>query len=131
MNTQECCAGQIAHVVSLLPALSALMYMYSTTVLLPLVISTRILHCGCSHELQANGGHDEQRLTTPSPLQLHPSAMGALSRCFLPRSPAMLLLRPTTGLPCSSTSTVKTQLQRYSSILPRRPSSPAGCDPSL
>uniref|UniRef100_A0A453KM94 Uncharacterized protein n=1 Tax=Aegilops tauschii subsp. strangulata TaxID=200361 RepID=A0A453KM94_AEGTS len=109
MNTQECCAGQIAHVVSLLPALSALMYMYSTTVLLP---------------LQANGGHDEQRLTTPSPLQLHPSAMGALSRCFLPRSPAMLLLRPTTGLPCSSTSTVKTQLQRYSSILPRRPSSP-------
>ncbi|XBH69604.1 hypothetical protein VPH35_097432 [Triticum aestivum] len=126
MNTQECCAGQIAHVVSLLPALSALMYMYSTTVLLPLRKNNL-----AGAYLQANGGHDEQGLTTPSPLQLHPSAMGALSRCFLPRSPAMLLLRPTTGLPCSSTSTVKTQLQRYSSILPRRPSSPAGRDPSL
>nr|CDM86271.1 unnamed protein product [Triticum aestivum] len=46
-------------------------------------------------------------------------------RCFLPRSPATLLLRPTTGLPCSSTPTVKTQLRCYSSIFLRHPSSPA------
>ena len=43
--------------------------------------------------------------------------------CFLPRSPTMLLLPPTTGIPCSSTPSVKTQLRCYSSIFPCYPSS--------